>query len=518
MPYQNCPFDTTPIDRSQPVVTPKVTNLNYTNQDFWSLKTRLVQYIQEKFADKFNDFVEGDLAVMLMENYAFIGDGLSFKIDQIANEVFIDSVTEIDNAFRLCKLVGFHPMPPIAARSLWTASINAVSGADCVIPGGIQLSLSSGGQPMTVELFPTDSDNNPVFNQDIVIPAGSLVNSSVIGLEGVTVTDQVTGTGNVGQTFQGSLFPAVFDSVRVSVDGVQWEQVEFFTDSQPRREYRVEFDSAYRVFVIFGNNRAGLIPAKGSQVVITYRQGGGVRGNIVTGAVNFQRAVNITGFDFSVPVVFRNYTRGEFGYDGDTIEDIRRKLPAYLRAQNRCVTGTDYKTVADQFATPYQGQIGKSTAVLRNYGCAANVIDLYVLARSGTDGLQEARDELKVALQDEIDRKKMLTDFVCVRDGTIVLADVLIDLTMDKFYRKFEDEVRARAERRVGEFFSVVNWDYGQTLKDSDLIKSLADIKEVKTMDVTFTTNDPQNSGQVVTAKFYEIVRADTLTISFIYV
>lgn len=301
------------------------------------------------------------------------------------------------------------------------------------------------------------------------------------------------------------------------VDGVQWQQVEYFTDSQPRREYRVEFDSQYHAYVIFGNNRSGLIPSKGSQIIITYRQGGGVKGNIITGSVNFQRTVNIQGFDFNVPVVFRNYTKGEFGYDGDTIEDIRRKLPAYLRTQNRCVTGEDYKTVADQFATPYQGQIGKSTAVLRNYGCAANIIDLYVLAKDGIDGLAEASDELKSELFIEINKKKMLTDYVCIRDGIVVLTDISIDLTVDKFYRKFEEEIRGKVNRRINEFFTINNWEYGQTLKDTDVVKSISDIKEIKTMDITFTTNDPSNSGQVVTTRFYEIIRPDTLTISFNY-
>jgi hypothetical protein len=63
-------------------------------------------------------------------------------------------------------------------------------------------------------------------------------------------------------------------SYRVYVDGVKWQQVPFFTDSQPRREYRVEYDSTYTAFVIFGNNRAGLIPNQGSNILIVYRQGG----------------------------------------------------------------------------------------------------------------------------------------------------------------------------------------------------------------------------------------------------
>jgi hypothetical protein len=477
----------------------------------------LVQYIQQHFADKFNDFVEGDIAMMLMENFAFIGDTLSFKTDQTANEIFIDTVTEIDNAFRLCKLVGFQPLPPIASSSMWTAAINNVLAIDCVIPGGIEVNVSSQGTPMTIELFPADSEGNPVFDQDIIISAGNLVNSNIIGLEGRTVSDQVQGTGIPAQTYQTALSPVIYDSVSVSVDGVQWNRVDYFTDSQPRREYMVEFDSNWNAYVIFGNNRAGLVPSKGSQIVITYRQGGGVQGNIVTGSVTSQRTVNITGFDFSVPVVFRNYTPGRYGYNGDTIEDIRRKLPAYLRTQGRCVTGTDYKTTADQFATPYQGQIGKSTAVLRNYGCAANIIDLYILASDGSGGLTEASDPLKIALQNQIDSLKMMTDHVCIRDGIIVLADITIDLSLNKLYRKFQDDISVRVNRRVNQFFSLNNWEYGQTLKDTDLVKVLSDVTEIESMDITFTTNDPDNSGQIVTSRFYEIIRPDALTINFVY-
>ena len=117
MAINNCPFDITPYAISEITVKPVVFNLNYTNQDFWSMKNRLIDFIQQKFGDKFNDFVESDISIMLIENWAFIADTLSFKMDQIANEIFIDTVTEKENAFRLAKLVGFEPQPPISARS-----------------------------------------------------------------------------------------------------------------------------------------------------------------------------------------------------------------------------------------------------------------------------------------------------------------------------------------------------------------------------------------------------------------
>lgn len=516
MPLQNCPIDVTPYDQSQLVKTPKLINTNYTNQDFWSMKARLVDFIKERFGDSFNDFVESDLAVMLIENWAFIADTLSFKIDQIANEIFIDTVSEVDNAFRLAALVGFKPLPPIASTSLWSARINNILATDLVINTPLLIQVSTEDGIRTIELYPADADNNPLFDDDIVISGGSVLNSSIVGIEGTTVSQSQNGTGATNQVVTLTSTPVIWNSVRVFVDGIEWEAVDYFTDSQPRREFRVEHDSEYNAFVIFGNSKSGLIPSDGSSIRIQYRVGGGVVGNIVTGAIQEQRAFPVPGFEFLVPVTFTNYTRGKNGYDGDTIEDVKRKLPQYTRAQNRAVAGDDYKILADQFATEFNGQIGKSTAVLRNYGCAANIIDLYVLARDG-DNLEEANDQLKVALQEELNTKKMLTDFLCIKDGVVVEVDVAVDVVVDKFYKKFKDELEEKILRRVNSFFSLNNWEYNEDIKDVDLITELGDIKELNSIVINYETDDEDNSGTLVVTKFYEIIRPSSISVNFTF-
>lgn len=517
MAYQNCPFDVTPYDEANLVKTPNLVSLNYTNQDFWSMKTRLIDYIRQKFGDSFNDFVESDLAIMLIENWAFIADTLSFKMDQIANEIFIDTVSEVDNAFRLALLVGFKPQPPVASRSMWSAVISNVVSTDIVIEAPQIFDISTELGPRTIEIFPADSDDNPIFNQSIIISAGSFSNTSIIGLEGRTVNTQVPGTGQINQNTQLAEYPVIGDSIRINVDGMEWTQVDYFTDSQPRREFRVEYDPDYRAYVMFGNNRAGLIPSLGSIIDITYRVGGGPAGNIVTNALEIQRNFTVPGLDFRLPVAFTNYTRGEYGYIGDTIDDIKRKLPPWLRSQNRVVSGDDYETFANQFATEYHGQIGKANAILRQHGCAANIVDLYILALDGESSLQEASSELKVDLIEALESVKMITDHVCVKDGVVIDTAVTIDLTLNKFYRKFEDEIREKVNLRTLSFFSLNNWDYGKTLKAVDLIKELSDIREVSTIDIYFQTDSETNSGETVTARFYEIVRPATIETNFVY-
>ena len=128
-----------------------------------------------------------------------------------------------------------------------------------------------------------------------------------------------------------------------------------------------------------------------------------------------------------------NYTKGEFGYSGDTVEEIRQKIPLYLRTQNRTVSGEDYKTFSNQFATTYNGIMGKSTAALRSYGCAANIIDLFVLVRSGANGLTKANSQFKEELTNSIDEIKMLTDVICLRDGEIVDVNILIDVIINDY-------------------------------------------------------------------------------------
>jgi hypothetical protein len=517
MEEKNCPFDISPYNQSGRIKTPNLININYTNQDFWSMKARLVDFIKERFANDFNDFVESQIAIMLIENWAFIADTLSFKIDQIANEIFIDTVSEVDNAFRLALLVGFKPLPPISSRSKWSAELNNILPTDMVIPTPVQIDINTEEGPKVIELFQADSDFQPMFNENITITAGNFLNNNIIGLEGRTRVQSFVGNGSPNQFLSLSYGPVIWGSVRVSVDGNQWEEVDYFTDSQPRKEFRVEYDPNYSGFIMFGNNTTGQIPSPGSTIQVTYRTGGGVAGDIVTGSVDLQRNYVVPGFDFRVPLTFRNYTKGEFGYDGDTIEDIKRKLPAYLRTQNRLVSNDDFDTIINQFATQFSGTIGKGTAVLRHYGCAANVIDVYILAKSGINGLAEADDELKIALENELNQKKMLTTQICIKDGEIIETDISIDVIMDKFYRKFEDEFDVKINRRISNFFSLNNWSFGKPLKTTDIIKNLSDIDQIKSSEITLITNDAENSGDLVSAKYYQIIRPNNIEINFVY-
>jgi hypothetical protein len=499
--------------------TVPIFNLNYTNQDYGSLKSRLLELIKVNFNKEFNDYSESSLAIVLTEVYSALADMLSFKIDQLANEFFPDTVTELDNMFRLCKLVGFRPLPPLPARAMFAAKITSPYSSDITIRAPILVSLDDLGYDVPYELFPADINNNPIDDY-VVIPAGSLFTTAIVGLEGKTRNASFNSKGTPNQLFTIVNENVFYGSIRVFVDNNLWQEVEAFTEYSPMPEYRIEYDAYYKPSVMFGNNKAGLVPINGAKINIKYRVAGNSTSEIVSGVFNTKLSISLPGVSHPVIVHVTNYTKSEYGYPGDSINDIRKKLPAYLRTQNRAVTGADYKYITDSFASSSNGVIGKSNILLRNHGCAGNIIDIVVLAKTGEHRLVKASDNLKKELIDAVNEKKMFTDYICVKDGDVIPVDVNVDVTVDNIYKKYENEIRTRVVSKLEEFFELVNWEFGKSLKEKDIIKALIGIKEIKGVDVSFITPrsfDDEEVNNIIKVKYNEIVRPDNISVNFAY-
>jgi len=138
---------------------------------------------------------------------------------------------------------------------------------------------------------------------------------------------------------------------------------------------------------------------------------------------------------------------------------------------------------------------------------------LYVLALSGNNDLESANDNLKTALLESLDTKKMLTHYLCVKDGVILPVDITLDVVADKYFKKFSLELQTRIQRQVNDFFLLSKWDFGQSLRDSDLIKSISGIKEITRADAHFETTD--QSGSLISARYFEVLRPDNIFINF---
>ena len=113
----------------------------------------------------------------------------------------------------------------------------------------------------------------------------------------------------------------------------------------------------------------------------------------------------------------------------------------------------------------------------------------------------------------------MLTDFVCIKDGVVVYVDISITATLDVLYKKYQNEVQQSILNITNKFFSINNWDFGQSLRSIDLIKALAIITQVDDVTVSFNLQNNDTTLTEVNVNFYEIIRPSiSVPISVIFI
>ena len=81
--------------------------IKYTDRDFNTIKSGLVDYAKRYYPKVFQDFSEASFGSMMLDTVAYVGDILSFYLDYQANESFLDTAIEYDNILRMGEQVGY---------------------------------------------------------------------------------------------------------------------------------------------------------------------------------------------------------------------------------------------------------------------------------------------------------------------------------------------------------------------------------------------------------------------------
>ncbi len=135
---------------------PGQTAIQYRVGDFASVRTALLTPLRgETELVDWRPAAEGDLAVQLLEWWAYLADILTFYNERIANESYVETATQLPTAMQLTGLVGYTPPPATAATGTLAA---IVTGNNTVtLPQGFQLQ-SSPGPGKTPQVFETSDD------------------------------------------------------------------------------------------------------------------------------------------------------------------------------------------------------------------------------------------------------------------------------------------------------------------------------------------------------------------------
>ena len=84
-------------------------DIKYINRDFSDFRQRLIEYSQIYFPNTYNDFSPTSPGMLFMEQSAYVGDVLSFYLDNQFQENFIQYAQQTNNIFELAYMFGYKP-------------------------------------------------------------------------------------------------------------------------------------------------------------------------------------------------------------------------------------------------------------------------------------------------------------------------------------------------------------------------------------------------------------------------
>ena len=162
-------------------------DIKYINRDFNSFKNQLSEFARTYFPNTYSDFSPSSPGMLFMEQASYIGDVLSFYLDNQIQETYIQYARETNSLFELAYMLGYKPKVTSAATTDLTIyqripasgnspdfsyaltlqsnaviSSNVVTGLDFLTTDAVNFAESSSNNPTQVTIYEIDGGGNPI--------------------------------------------------------------------------------------------------------------------------------------------------------------------------------------------------------------------------------------------------------------------------------------------------------------------------------------------------------------------
>jgi uncharacterized phage protein gp47/JayE len=468
--------------------------VDYTSRDYESIRTDLIARIQEAVPEWTGED-PSDFGLVLVEQFAYLGDLLSYYADRAANESSLSTATRRDSVIALARDLGYSPSG--YRSSTVELTVTNTSDEALEIPAGTIVSgdLLDGDNLLTVA-FQTDADL--VLSAEDV---GTVAATQGTDAEGAFGFGEALGTsdGTPNQKFVIADDRLVLESLEVyvydMVNYVPWTRVFQFADyGSQARVFQALIAGNGTLEIQFGDGVSGLTPSFGHSISAKYRRTDGSLGNVPAGAVT--RIDTIPGLlDSEVAVLsgvlsVTNDQAATGGTDQETTESIRRNASMTYRAANRAVTLEDYQNISLTV-----GNCGKASAESLTPGAV-----VVFVAPQRSPGAAELRPgytlidnewvetdeqvQLKAEVQERLDEASLAGVQASVVSPVYVDVYLAVDVTVNESVRQSDAEILIRQTLLSLMDYSRVS--LGARVYASDVVAAISGIGTV-TEDVTVT-------------------------------
>lgn len=93
-------------------------DIKYLNRDFSDIREKLIEYSKTYFPNTYNDFSPTSPGMMFMEQAAYVGDIMSFYLDNQLQETFTTLARQTNNLYELAYMFGYKPKLTSAAQTV----------------------------------------------------------------------------------------------------------------------------------------------------------------------------------------------------------------------------------------------------------------------------------------------------------------------------------------------------------------------------------------------------------------
>jgi hypothetical protein len=100
-------------------------NVQYLNKDFGQFKDNLIEYAKTYFPTTYSDFNESSPGMLFIEMASYLGDSLSYYIDDTLKESMLNSAEDRSNVVGLANYLGYKPK--VTSPALTTLSIYQIT-------------------------------------------------------------------------------------------------------------------------------------------------------------------------------------------------------------------------------------------------------------------------------------------------------------------------------------------------------------------------------------------------------
>ena len=260
------------------------------------------------------------------------------------------------------------------------------------------------------------------------------------------------------------------------------------------------------------SNAYGQVPHH-TTLTVKYTVGGGISANVLTKSITtiseVQYIIDETGLDSTLLSTVKNSLAcsnpdpATGGRDAETADEIKMNALAYFAAQDRAVTESDYilrtLSMPAKFGSISKAYINQDDQLIA--GTATNnplALNLYILSYDANKRLVKTNNAIKENLKTYIDKYRIITDSISIRDAYVINIGVNFEITVLPYFSA--KEVLLNCITKLKNFFAIDRWAIRQPIIISDIFRLLTGtegVQNIISVNIVNLFNTPLYSGNI---------------------